>query len=65
MVTYRTHSIEFKRQVVQEFLSGETLHGLAKRHELPRNLPAPSTKTWRRPTRCRPMRRGSQRWSGW
>ncbi|MBZ9983425.1 MULTISPECIES: transposase [unclassified Mesorhizobium] len=38
MVTYRTHSIEFKRQVVQEFLSGETLHGLAKRHELPRNL---------------------------
>ncbi|MER9559834.1 helix-turn-helix domain-containing protein, partial [Mesorhizobium sp. M0323] len=31
MVTYRTHSIEFKRQVVQEFLSGETLHGLAKR----------------------------------
>ncbi|ESY90670.1 transposase [Mesorhizobium sp. LNHC209A00] len=38
MVTYRTHSIEFKRQVVQEFLSGETLHGLARRHELPRNL---------------------------
>ncbi|WP_348640509.1 transposase [Mesorhizobium sp. B1-1-2] len=38
MVTYRTHSIEFKRQVVQEFLSGETLHGLAKRHELARNL---------------------------
>ncbi|WP_352742004.1 hypothetical protein [Mesorhizobium sp. M0676] len=38
MVTYRTHSIEFKRQVVQEFLSGETLHGLAKRHELPRCL---------------------------
>lgn len=23
MVTYRTHSIEFKRQVVQEFLSGD------------------------------------------
>ncbi|QKC82092.1 transposase [Mesorhizobium sp. NZP2077] len=38
MVTYRTHSIEFKRQVVQEYLSGETLHGLAKRHTLPRNL---------------------------
>ena len=38
MVTYRTHSIEFKRQVAQEFLSGETLHGLAKRHELTRNL---------------------------
>ncbi|ESW64443.1 IS3 family transposase [Mesorhizobium sp. C277A] len=38
MVTYRTHSIEFKRQVVQEFPSGETLHGLARRYELARNL---------------------------
>jgi transposase-like protein len=38
MANYRTHSIEFKRQVAQEFLSGETLHGLAKRHDLARNL---------------------------
>ena len=34
MAKHRTHSIEFKRQVVQEFLAGERLHGLAKRHEL-------------------------------
>ena len=33
MARYRTHSIEFKRQVAQEYLSGETLHGLAKRHD--------------------------------
>ena len=35
---HRTHSIEFKRQVAQEFLAGETLHGLAKRHTICRNL---------------------------
>ena len=35
---HRTHSIEFKRQVAQEFLAGETLHGLAKRHDICRNL---------------------------
>jgi transposase len=38
MAKYRTHSIEFKRQVAQEFLAGETLHGLAKRHDIWRNL---------------------------
>jgi transposase len=38
MARYRTHSIEFKRQVAQEFLAGETLHGLAKRHDVSRNL---------------------------
>ncbi len=38
MARHRTHSIAFKRQVVQEFLGGETLHGLAKRHDLSRNL---------------------------
>jgi hypothetical protein len=31
MAKHCTHSIEFKRQVAQEFLAGETLHGLAKR----------------------------------
>lgn len=38
MARHRTHSIDFKRQVVQEYLSGEALHGLAKRHDLSRNL---------------------------
>src|SRR6266403_1941221 len=35
---HRSHSIEFKRQVAQEFVAGETLHGLAKRHDISRNL---------------------------
>ncbi len=38
MAKHRTHSIEFKRQVAQDYLSGETLHGLARRHDLSRNL---------------------------
>ena len=38
MARGRTHSIEFKRQVAQAFLAGETLHGLAKRHDVCRNL---------------------------
>jgi transposase len=38
MANHRTHSIEFKRQVAQEFLGGETLHGLSKRHDICRNL---------------------------
>ncbi len=38
MARHRTHSIDFKRQVVQEYLSGEALHGLAKRYDLSRNL---------------------------
>jgi transposase len=36
MAKHRSHSIEFKRQVVQEYISGETLHGLARRHDLSR-----------------------------
>ena len=32
------HSIEFKRQVAQDFIAGETPHGLAKRHDISRNL---------------------------
>jgi transposase len=32
MAKHRIHSIEFKRQVAQDFIAGETLHGLAKRH---------------------------------
>jgi transposase len=38
MAKHRTHSIEFKRQVAQDFIAGETLHGLAKRHDISRNL---------------------------
>ena len=35
---HRSDSMEFKRQVVQEYLAGETLHGLAKRHDISRQL---------------------------
>jgi transposase len=38
MARQRSHSIEFKRQVAQEFVAGETLYGLAKRHDLSRQL---------------------------
>ena len=38
MTRHRSYSIEFKRQVVQEFLGGEALHGLARRHDVSRNL---------------------------
>ena len=37
MARHQSHSVEFKRQVAQEFLAGETLHGLAKRHDISRN----------------------------
>ena len=42
MAKHRSHSIEFKRQVAQEFIAGATLHGLAKRHDIVRNL----TRIW-------------------
>ena len=35
---HRTYLIEFKRQVVQDYLGGERLYGLAKRHEISRTL---------------------------
>src|SRR5262245_9585891 len=38
MARYRSYSVEFKRQVAQEYLAGETLYGLAKRHLISRNL---------------------------
>ena len=38
MAKHRSHSIEFKRQVAQEYVAGETLHALAKRHDVSRNL---------------------------
>lgn len=38
MAKHRTYSVEFKRQIAQEYLGGDTLHGLSKRHDLSRNL---------------------------
>jgi transposase len=38
MAKHRSHSIEFKRQVAQEFVAGETLHALSSRHDVSRNL---------------------------
>ena len=38
MARHRSHSIEFKRQVAQEFVAGETLYALAKRNDLSRQL---------------------------
>jgi transposase len=55
MAKHRTHSLEFKRQVAQEFLAGETLHGLAKRNDLSRNLIRIWSRGWR-PARSTKMR---------
>jgi transposase len=38
MARHRSHSVAFKRQVAQEYLAGETLRGLATRHDISRNL---------------------------
>ena len=38
MARQRSHSIEFKRQVAQEFLAGESLYALSKRHDISRQL---------------------------
>ena len=38
MAKHRIHSIEFKRQIAQDFIAGETLHALASRHDISRNL---------------------------
>ena len=38
MAKRRSNSIEFKRQIAQEFIAGETLHGLAKHHDVSRNV---------------------------
>ena len=69
MAKHRTHSVEFKQQVSQEYLAGETLHALAKRHgsgsgsrSFRRAL---SMKIWRRPIFSRIMRRALAPSSGW
>src|SRR5271156_1977058 len=38
MARHRIHSIEFKRQIAQDFIAGETLHALASRHDISRSL---------------------------
>lgn len=38
MTKHRIHSLAFKRQVCEAYLAGESLHGLAARHDLARNL---------------------------
>ena len=38
MARQRSHSIEFKRHVAQEFIAGESLYALSKRHDISRQL---------------------------
>lgn len=38
MVRHRSQCIAFKRQVAGEFIAGDTLHTLAKRHDVSRQL---------------------------
>jgi transposase len=38
MARHRSHSIEFKRQIAQEFIAGETLHALDRRRDVSRTL---------------------------
>ena len=38
MHRHRSHSVDFKRQVVAEYHAGETLHALSRRYDLSRNL---------------------------
>ena len=74
MARQRSHSIAFKRQVAQEFIAGESLYALSKRHDISRQLirvwlrsmkRAPWTKTPRLPIYCRNTKPRLQRWSAW
>jgi hypothetical protein len=67
MAKHRTYSIEFKRQVAQEYIAGDTLHALAKRHDLSGNLIAPgsSRTTPARPISCRNTKQRSPLWNAW
>src|SRR6202007_1016136 len=38
MARQRSHSIEFKRPLAQEFIAGESLYALSKRHDISRQL---------------------------
>ncbi|MBS5905556.1 transposase [Roseomonas mucosa] len=38
MARHRSHSVAFERQAAGEFIAGETLHALSKRHDISRQL---------------------------
>jgi transposase len=38
MPRYRTFNVAFKRQVAQEFLTGESLNSLSRKYDIARNL---------------------------
>jgi transposase len=38
MTKHRSHSMALKRQVAEEFIAGETLHALSRRHDIARQL---------------------------
>jgi transposase len=38
MAKHPSHSVAFKRQVAAEFIAGEALHALSKRHDISRQL---------------------------
>ena len=38
MARHRIHSLSFKKQIVQEYAAGATLNGLAREHDVSRNL---------------------------
>src|SRR5688500_4250343 len=38
MARHRIHSLAFKKQIVEEYAAGATLDGLARQHDLSRNL---------------------------
>ena len=75
MARHRIHSLAFKKQVVQEYAAGATLNGLAREHDLSRNLiriwiasaRAASSILTSRPRPCsattRPRSRRSSGWS--
>jgi transposase-like protein len=69
MARQRTHSIEFK--LVQEFIAGESLYALSKRHDISRQLirvwvqTAPWPKTPRLPNYSRNTKPRLRRWSAW
>jgi transposase len=48
MTKHRTHSADFKRQVSQECLAAETVHGLSKRNDISRNLIRIGVGPWER-----------------
>jgi hypothetical protein len=74
MTKHRSHSAAFKRQDTLEFVAGETLHGLSKRHDISRQLiriwlastrPAPSTTTFKLLTCSRNMKQRLRRSNAW